>query len=495
MRALLKKLTTDSAIYGVSNILGRFITFLLVPFYTNTLLKGDYGIVIVVYAYIAFLNGVFTFGLEPAYMRFVANARGEERDRIFSAALFFILLAGIALAALLLPLTPYMQGLIGHRVGWESILPLAILIVVLDAVNAIPFAALRMENRARSFATIKFVSIVLNVSLNVLFIAVLHMSIVSVFVSGVIASASSTLLLLPVITRRTRRGVDRALLRQMLKYGLPTMPGAVAIMLIEIIDKPILLLLTDAETVGVYGAAYKLGIFMMLVVSIFRYAWQPFYLQLTEDPGAKRLFARVMTYFVLLGSIIVLVLSLFIEDIVRLPLPGGRSLIAPEFWGGLGIVPIILVSYVFAGMDQVLNAGLYIQKRTMIILYTTAAGAAINVAANFLLIPILGMYGGAIATFASYFTIAVVYWVTGRSIYPIEWESARLLRIAFSLTIAALLWYLFPAASIMPLLLWKVLLVALFFVLLRATGFFSRQELDEMRKLATKTRPRMTIDD
>ncbi len=483
MRALLKKLTTDSAVYGVSNILGRFITFLLVPFYTHMLPQGDYGIVSVVYAYIAFLNGVFTFGLEPAYMRFVAEAKGEERRRIFSVAFWFILLAGSTLAAAVLLFAPAVRGSLGIRPEWSAIVPLAVGIVLLDAVSAIPFAALRMENRARSFASIKFVSIVLNVVLNIVLIAVFHWSIVAVFVSGIIASASSILLLLPGIVGRLRRSIDRGLLRRLLIYGLPTMPGAIAIMLIEIIDKPIMLLLTNADTVGLYNANYKLGIFMMLVVSVFRYAWQPFYLQLTHDSGAKALFARVMTYFVLAGSVIVLLLSLFIEDIVALPLPGGRSLIPQAYWSGLGIVPIILFSYLFAGMDQILNAGLYIQKRTMIILYTTVAAAGINIGANFLLIPVIGLYGGAAATFASYFTIAAVYWVTGRSIYPIEWETSRLLKIFLSIAVPALLWYLVPGGEALPPLLWKIILATLFFILLAFSGFFSKQEIAEMRRV------------
>jgi O-antigen/teichoic acid export membrane protein len=482
MRALLKKLTADSAVYGVSNILGRFITFLLVPLYTNMLPREEYGIVIVVYAYIAFLNSVFTFGLEPAYMRHVAGAGERDRLRVFSTAIGFIVLAGLALAGLMLLFAPAMHEMLSIRPDWSLIIPLALGMVLLDATNAIPFAALRMENRARMFAGIKLASIFVNVLLNVLFVAVLQWSIVWIFVSGVIASGVSTLLLLPIIVRRFRPFMDTALLKALLVYGLPTMPGAIAIMLIEIIDKPIMLLLTDAATVGVYGTNYKLGIFMMLVVGMFRYAWQPLYLQLAEDETAKPVFARVLTYFTLLASIIVLLLSLSMDFIVALPLTAGRTLIAPEYWSGSGIVPIILFSYLFAGMDQVLGAGLYIRKRTMIVLYTTLTAAAVNILANLILIPLIGIYGGAFATLLAYATIAGVYWYAGKRIYPIAWESGRLLKIFLSLAASALLWYVVPGGQILTDIGWRIFIAVTFFVSLAGSGFFMRSEIEEFRR-------------
>lgn len=487
MKEQLRKLTADSAVYGVSNILGRFITFLLVPFYTQFLPQEEYGIVIVVYSFIAFLNGVFTFGLEPAYMRFVAGKPEQERDRVFASSMLFIAGAAVVLGALILLFRSPVQGLLELRPEWNAIVPLSLGMIALDAVNVIPFAALRMENRARRFASVKLISIIINVTLNVLFIAVLRESIVYIFISGLIASAGSTLLLLPTIAERLRGGADRGLLRRLLAYGLPTMPGAVAIMLVEIIDKPIMLKLTDAATAGVYGTNYKLGIFMMLIVTVFRYAWQPFYLQLSAEgeraEKSKALFARILTYFVLLGAVIVLTLSLFIDDLVRLPIPftDGSRLIHPAYWSGLGIVPIILFSYLWAGIAQILNAGLYITKRTRYILYATAAGAAINVLTNFLLIPLWGMYGGAAATFAAYFVIAMIYAAAGQRIYPIRWEYGRLARIGLALAAAALCWYLVPAPDLLGPIAWELLILLGFGVILWGSGFFQPAEIRELR--------------
>jgi O-antigen/teichoic acid export membrane protein len=490
VKAQLKKLTADSAVYGVSNIVGRFITFLLVPFYSHTLPQADYGIVTAVYSLVAFLNAMFTFGLEPAYMRFVTETDTAGRNRIFSTVSWFIAAASVVLAGAILLFEAPVQSMLEIGDTRDAIIPLALGMITLDAVNVIPFAALRMENRARMFATIKITSIVINVGLNILFIAFLHWSIVSIFLSGVIASLVSTLLLLPVFLSHGRARIDRGLLRDLLRYGLPTMPGAVAIMLVEVIDKPIMLKLAGAATTGVYSVNYKLGIFMMLVVTVFRYAWQPFYLQMKDSAETRRLFARVLTYFVLVAAAIVLVLSLFIGDLVRIPIPmsGGRRLINPDFLGGIGIVPIILFSYVWAGIAQILNAGLYIEKRTRLVLAATASGAAVNIAANFLLIPAWGMYGGAAATFAAYFTITAFYAVAVRRIFPVPWEYGRLLRIGIALAVSALLWYLVPAPAWLGSVAWRIAILAGFAGTLLLSGFFLGSETAELRRILLRRR-------
>ncbi|MCB2205623.1 polysaccharide biosynthesis C-terminal domain-containing protein [bacterium] len=483
MKAQFKRLTSDSAVYGVSNVLGRFITFLLVPFYSHTLPQGDYGIVVTVYSAIAFLNAACTFGLEPAYMRFIAGKDDAARNRIFTSSMRFIAVASLLVSAVVLLFQQPARVFLEISPANSPIIPLSLAMIVLDAVNVIPLAALRMEQRARMFAFVRITSIVINVGLNVLFIYFLHWSIVWIFVSGAIASFSTTVLLLPVFISHSGRNTEKGLLRELLHYGLPTMPGAVAIMLVEVIDKPLMLKLTDAATAGVYSMNYKLGIFMMLVVTVFRYAWQPLYLQMTNSDETRRFFARVLTYFVLLSSAIVLLLTLFIGDIVRISIPLlDRNLIKESYLGGLGIVPIILFSYLWAGVAQILNAGLYIEKRTRIILYATTAGAVVNIITNLLLIPVWGMYGGAVATFAAYATISGVYAAAVRRIFPVRWEYGRLLRIAVALTAGACLWYLVPPPAQISFALWRIVIFLTFTAVIFLSGFFLRSELQSLRR-------------
>jgi O-antigen/teichoic acid export membrane protein len=196
-------------------------------------------------------------------------------------------------------------------------------------------------------------------------------------------------------------------------------------MITQVIDRPILLALTSAATVGVYQANYKLGVFMMLFVSMFQYAWQPFFLKNAAREDAKILFGRVLTAFSLTASAIFIVLSLFIEDIVKMSF-FGIHLVGRDFWAGLPIVPIILLAYLFNGLYINFMAGIQIRKKTQFLPIVTGAGALANVAANFLLIPKFGYIGAACATLLSYLLMAAGNYLFSQRFYRIQYEYGKL---------------------------------------------------------------------
>ena len=484
MREQLKRLTSDSAVYGISTILGRFLNFLLVPLYTNVFPAGEYGVVTVVYSYVAFLNFVYPLGLEAAFMRFVSNASDEEaRNAVFSAPVLLIALASAAFTALLLLFSEPIAVSSNIRGQWGAIIPLASITLALDAINVVPFAALRMERKARRFAFIRVTNILINIALNLVFVLVLHMSIVSIFTANLVASASSTLLLAPGVFARLRFSFPRRLLRDMLVFGVPTIPAGLAAMVTQVINRPIMQAIMGDEATGIFGANYRLGIIMMLVVTMFQYAWQPFFLQMAGRDDARRLFARVMTYFMLLGSAIVLGVSFFIDDAATVPLLHGRSLIGRGYWSGLPIVPVVLFGYLWTGVSTILNAGLLIEKRTGHLALVTGIGAAVNVAANLLLIPPYGLMGAAYAMLAAYLVMALLYWILSQRIYPVAWEYARLARIILALAAVAALWYLPIKPAVLPQLAWEAVLLVLYIVLLFVFRFFLPSELRELRGL------------
>jgi O-antigen/teichoic acid export membrane protein len=250
-------------------------------------------------------------------------------------------------------------------------------------------------------------------------------------------------------------------------------------MMIQVIDRPILEALTDRATVGIYQANYRLGIFMMLVVSTFDFAWRPFSLAHGRDPDAPQLFARILTYFLLIGTTIFLLLALFLEDIVKWPVFWGRSILPEAYWGGLNIIPVVLLAYLCLGISNNIVAGVYIEKRTALLPPITFFGAAVNVAANFLLIPRWGIMGAAVATLMSYAGMAMVLGVLVRRIYPVRYETARLLKIVAAGTAV------FAAGQVVGdlpgALIWKTLLMAGFVGLMVVFRF---SDAGEMRAIA-----------
>jgi len=308
-----------------------------------------------------------------------------------------------------------------------------------------------------------------------------RMGVQGIFLSGVISSACTLLLLVPTIVSNLSSVWVTRLYKGLLHFGLPTVPAGIASMMIQVIDRPILEALTNTSTVGVYQANYRLGIFMMLLVSMFDFAWRPFFLSHAHESDAKQTFARILTYVVLIVSGAFLVLSFFIEDVVRVPVFLGHSILPPAYWGGLPIVPVILLGYVFLGISNTLVAGIYIEKKTKYLPVVTFAGAGINVLANYLLIPVMGMMGAALATLLSYAVMALGIYVVAQRFYRIQYEFSRLGKIALATLVVFCLYVFVPGGSFE--LAWKFVMLLLFALLMHGMRFFEPAELKQITGL------------
>ncbi len=483
----LKQLTKDTAIYGISTMVGRFLTFLLVPFYTNVFTTSDFGIYANLYIFIAVFNVVLIYGMDAAFLKFDSAAIiGDEKDNFSTPFLSVFGVALVVTSSLLLFKSP-IYWLLDVPSDYYYLMYFACSILFFDALCVLPFIKLRLELKAKKFATIKIINIVVNVFLNLFLILKLKWGIEAVFVSNLAASVVSFLLLFPTIIKRIRFRINITLLKRLLKFGLPYFPASFAVMLIQGIDRPILTHLTDLNTAGLYSANYKLGIFMLLFVNMFQYAWQPFFLQNAEEKNAKEIYSKVLTYFTLAASIILVVISLFISDLAKIRILG-HSIIGNEYLGGLNIVPIILFAYLFNGLYQVFIAGIYIKEKSLYVPMMTGLGAAVNIVLCFVLIPILNITGAALATLAAYIVMSSGYYIVTQKFYRIEYEYAKIGKIFISIAIVGIIYYIQLSGGYLSLLN-KFLMVLLFFMLL---GIFNigKEEIIFLRKrfLAAKTK-------
>ncbi|MFA5012444.1 MAG: oligosaccharide flippase family protein [Ignavibacteria bacterium] len=438
----LKSLSKDTLIYGTSTILGRFLNFLFVPIYTNLFLPAEFGIVANIYAYVAILNVFFTIGLESGYFKFASTLEVGSAKENFSHPFLGIFLNSFILSGILFVFSSGFTSVFQIAETREVLLKYTALILFFDAISTVPFAYLRLEHKPMKFALIRLVNIVATVVLNVFFIVVLRKGIEYVFISNVIASGLTLILLVPVIVKNLKISFNKELVNELLKFSLPYIPAGISANIIQVVNRPILTALTNDHTVGIFQANYRLGIFMMLFVSMFEFAWRPFFLQNANDPNAKQLYAKVMTFFLTVAAVIFIFLTLFIDNIVAIPLPGRGYLVGKAYWGGLSIVPVILLAYVFYGIYVNLMAGIYIEKKTKYLIYITGSAAVINIAANFILIPVIGMMGAATATLISYAVeVAGIYYIA-QKYYRIDYEFKKIAFI-FVLITAALVSYFF----------------------------------------------------
>ncbi|OGS06781.1 MAG: hypothetical protein A2270_01015 [Elusimicrobia bacterium RIFOXYA12_FULL_51_18] len=463
----LKSLGKESVIYGLSTVGARLLNFLLMPFYTHYLLPAEYGVVTTVFSYIAFLNIFYQYGMDQAYMRHYS-----DKEKAFSTAYSSVLVT-CGLFSLILAAAPgFWAQLGGIGAGRSDLVLYAAVILFLDGINVLPFADLRMGHRPFYFAGVRLFSITLNIILNIVLITRFHMGIEGIFIANVVSSLFSV----AAVPKRFTFTLDREMLAKLLNYALPLLPAGLGAMAVQVIDRPILLRLSGEAAVGVYQANYRLGIFMVLLVSMFDQAWRPFFLERAGKPESVKVFARVLTYFVLALVWLGLALSFFIPDLVRFRI-AGKPLIHPSYWPGLKIVPVVLFAYLVNGIYVNFLAPIIIAKKTKVIMFATLSGAAVSVAVNFILIPTLGISGPPWAAFAAYCVMALVVYVAGRRISPVPYEFGRLGSIvitALALSLPALAGWFNDGTSAW--LIYRLAVLAVFPLCLLAMGFFLPEE-------------------
>lgn len=435
----LRQLISQTAIYGLSSIIGRFLNYLLVPLYTYTFNAGEYGVVSEFYAYAGFFAVLLVFGLETGYFRFRQKPEYDS-VAVYHNAQSFLTVANLLFVAAvwwwLEPLASWLR----YPDHPEYLLWFAC-ILALDAITALPFARLRAENRAWRFAGIKMTEIFITIALNLFYLLACpklvalwpdsplaevydpRMGVGYIFVSNLAASVFKCLLLLPQL-----RGIplrfDAGVLGAMGRYSLPMVVIGFAGMVNEMLDRAILKIMlpydlaTNLKMLGIYGACYKLSILMSLFVQAFRYAGEPFFFSYAGRSDAKRAYALVMQYFVMAGVFIFLLVTLYIDLF--------KYFIGEEFRAGLSVVPILLLANLCLGIYVNLSVWYKLSDRTGLGAWVSLAGAGLTIALNIWWIPRWGYVGSAWATLACYFFMVCLSWLLGRRYYPVSYPLGRI---------------------------------------------------------------------
>lgn len=433
--SLLKKLVGQTAIYGLSSIVGRLLNFLLVPLYTGIFAPEEYGIFSVLMTVVAFAMVVLTYGFETAFFHF--TNKEEDSEKVLSTG--FVSLLSTSLLFLLLA-TFYSQSIANllHVSEYPNFICWLAWILVLDVLTTLPFAKLRVDNRAWRFAYIRLVNITVNIGLNLFFYLLCPyllkqgialnfvesfynpaMGIGYIFISNLMASAVMLLLLTPEILK-LKISFDFAVWKKMVKYGLPLLIGGLAYVANEMADRLLLeLFLPNKDTataeVGIYSACYKIAIFMTLFIQAFRYGAEPFFFAQAQKKDAKEQYARIMRYFIAFTAFIFLSINVFIDII--------KHFIQDEaYHAGLDVVPILLLANLFLGMYYNLSVWYKVSEKTRFGAYLSVAGAAITIGLNVWLIPTMSYMGSAWATLICYASMCVMSYVFSRRHYPISYN-------------------------------------------------------------------------
>lgn len=461
----------------------RGLGFLLLPLHTNIIATDQYGKAALIFLFLALMNVIYGYGMDVAYLRFVALEDNLKKQKtLFSTGLISLLVTSIVFSGLIVIFDQTISTIIFRSTDETLLILLSAGILLFDALTLMPFMALRAKEKSIPFAVLKVVNVVLNVAANILFIIVLKKGVAGIFWANLVASGLTFLFLLPIIFRLFVLKFDYAIFREYLRFGLPYIAPGLAVVAMNLIDRPIIERLTDLDTTGIYNAGYKLGTFMALFIAAFRFAWHPFFLSTSKQENAKAVFARVLTYFMLSCSVVFLMISLFVDEIVRFSL-FGYSLFGEDYWASTSIIPLILISNILYGMYVNFYIGVFLEKKTSIIAWITGVSAVVNIGFNFLLIPYFGMLGAAWAKVISYIVLAYLLYVKSNPLYPINYEWGRIIKIsglALGLFLAQI--YLLQWTNIFL----KGSLILAFFLILLGSRFLDREEKSSIRKLFKK---------
>lgn len=439
----LKKLAGQTAIYGLPSIVGRLLNYLLVPLHTGVFLPERFGVITEMYAYVAFLVVILTYGMETAYFRFQSR-EGNKKVEVFSTVLYSLLISTSIFWLFTTSFSQSIAEIINYPDNSEYVVWFAF-IVGLDAISSIPLARLRIENKAFHFAAINFASILVNIGLNVFWVGYCipefekgntnflidhfyspEIGVGYVFLANLFASIVKFILVSPIMSK-IKTVFNRTMLKEMLIYGSPLLVSSLAIIVNESADKILLkwLLIDElgvdgsSREVGIYGACYKLSIIISLFIQAFRYAAEPFFFNEEGNKDAKATYAKVMKYFTIVCAIIFMGVMLYIDII--------KYFIANEAYHvGLHVVPILLFANIFLGIFYNLSIWYKLSGKTKFGAYIASFGALITIVLNLALIPVWGYTGSAWATLVCYSTMVVISYWMGQKHYPIPYPLKRI---------------------------------------------------------------------
>jgi len=430
----LRKLSGQTAIYGLSSVVPRLLNYILVPLHTRVFLQEEYGIITEMYAYLAFLLVILTYGMETGFFRFAAKE--ENTNTTYSTAFYSLLTTSLLFFATVFLFSDSIVSVIGYPNNPEYVIYLGAIIAI-DAFCTIPFARLRLENKAKVFSSIKIISVVINVSLNFFFLALCpkyeflqnlyiynaDIGIGYVFISNLVSSIFVVIILLVFNHNLLPSRFSVAKFKLLLLYSFPLLVSGLGGTANEWLDRIFLKYLIPDEQnplyqLGIYGANLKLAVLMVLFIQMFRYAAEPFFFSNANTVESKKIYADVLKYFLVFTILIFLGVSLF-TDIFKF-------FVGERFREGLSVVPILLLANLFNGIYFNLSIWFKLSNRTWYGIYYTFAGAIITVTLYFLLIPKIGFYGAAIARLACYIFMTVLCYYGSKRYFNVPYQVGRM---------------------------------------------------------------------
>ncbi len=422
MPSQIKKIFSDTVIYTVGSVFNRLLPFLLLPLYTLYFKPAEYGVFSLVYSFWFFASVFYLYGMETSFQKFFIEAKStEEKKSVFSSTIILILLTSFLFSSVI-----YFSGdFISYKITGDAsnsrLIKLLAFILVIDSLYRFPMVLINSLQRSKLYSVINAMAVVINVIVNIVLIVYYHMGIDAIFYSYIVSYTFLFIVSFAFSFDYFSFKLDKKVTRVLLKFAHLFFYYGLFLVAIDLIDRFILEYFKGSAVVGIYSASYRIGIVMNLVITGFKVAWTPFFLNMKEEEGNKEIFSKIFTYFCYGGLVVFLLFSLLADDLVKINI-SGYTLLNEKYWSGLVIIPYILMAYLFSGLYLNITVASFFQNKIRFLIISSGAGCVSNVILNFILIPPLSITGAAIATMLSYFIMFLVLYFQSQRVFRIAYE-------------------------------------------------------------------------
>jgi len=480
----LKNLARQSFLYGIGSALMRITGFLLIPVYSRFISPADFGILAIFILLISILNILFGIGLHAAFLRFYYDCETvEERKRLAGTVVIFLLCFSAIFSLILIA----NEGWIVERIFGDAGFVYHFRLIVATVVTEILFLSLleiyRAQDRPIAYISHSGQKFVLLLGLNILFIVYFKKGFLGVLEAGLVSASISLVFIFFSQLRSIKLSFESGVMKKMIFYGLPFVPANISSLILTSSDRYFLKIFTDYSDVGLYAMGYRFGLFLnVFLVVPFSLAWPTQIISILKTENPREIFAKVMTYFVLISVFASLFIVVFIREIYW-------ALLTPEYYPSSSIVPYIIFSYVFQGIYSVGVLGMFITKKTRPQLVIFAAAAFLNIVLNLVLIPRWGITGAAVATLLAYAVIPVLTHIFSQRLYRVDYELTRIAKIFIAAIVVTALSRFGEGLSLANHSMYALTILTLFPVILFITGFFEKRELEKALSIIRQAAP------
>lgn len=420
----LKVLSKHSAVYGISNILNRIVSFALLPVYTRFLTPADYGVMDLIYFTTAFIGMVIGMGINQAMARFYFDSEDQtQRNLAVSSAFYGFSIGSGVIILLFIAASGWLNNLVFPENNYTNLLVVALVGLGFDVYLQIGFTYLRIRQQSVRLMKVSVVRLVLQLSLNILFVVVFEWGVLGILLSTLIVNVLVACYLIPSMLRETGLKFSRPLLKEMIRYGLPLIPSDILAYTVSVSDRYFLNAFSGLSATGIYSVGYRFGVLVnTFVASPFAQIWTPRRFEMHKDKETDEVFGRIFTYFCVCMCFVGLGISVVIKDVMQV-------VTEKAYWDAHLVVPVITLAYIISRFQLHFNIGIAIKKKTVYGLYINIATATINLLLNYYLIQAYGVWGAAYSVLVSMTFKTTLYYIVSNRLIPIVVEWSKIMRL------------------------------------------------------------------